>query len=342
MATIKEIAALAGVSRGTVDRVLNNRGSVNPETESKIKEIAERLNYQPNKAGMMLAAQKKSFKIGILLFSDSTLFFNEILDGINAKKNEFTGYNLSTEVLMVPFAEKAQLSAIDELVTKDIHALIIAPYNSPAICKKIDALVDQGIPVITVNTDIRSKRLAYVGSNFYHSGVTAAGLAGRMTSGPVSVGIILGSLHILCHTERVSGFSDRIKKAYPRIRVTAMAENNDDDVESYKQVSAMLTEHPEINCLFFTAGGVSGGCRAVEDFLAAHPDRDALSIFAYDNISTTVDYVKKGVITAIICQQQFNQGYQAFDLITRYLFENVAPENEHHYLDIEIKISENL
>ena len=35
MATIKEIAALAGVSRGTVDRVLNNRGAVNPETAEK-------------------------------------------------------------------------------------------------------------------------------------------------------------------------------------------------------------------------------------------------------------------------------------------------------------------
>ena len=41
MATIKEIAALAGVSRGTVDRVLNNRGSVSPATAEKINEIAK-------------------------------------------------------------------------------------------------------------------------------------------------------------------------------------------------------------------------------------------------------------------------------------------------------------
>ena len=46
MATIKEIAALAGVSRGTVDRVLNHRGSVNPETAKRIEEIArEELDY---------------------------------------------------------------------------------------------------------------------------------------------------------------------------------------------------------------------------------------------------------------------------------------------------------
>ena len=41
MATIKEIAALAGVSRGTVDRVLNDRGAVNPETADKIRKIAK-------------------------------------------------------------------------------------------------------------------------------------------------------------------------------------------------------------------------------------------------------------------------------------------------------------
>lgn len=57
MATIKEIAALAGVSRGTVDRVLNNRGAVNPITAEKVREIAKALDYKPNKAGLVLAAQ---------------------------------------------------------------------------------------------------------------------------------------------------------------------------------------------------------------------------------------------------------------------------------------------
>lgn len=60
MATIKDIAVLAGVSRGTVDRVLNNRGSVNPDTARKINEVAKALDYKPNKAGLVLAAQKKS------------------------------------------------------------------------------------------------------------------------------------------------------------------------------------------------------------------------------------------------------------------------------------------
>ena len=63
MVTIKEIAQMAGVSRGTVDRVLNNRGRVSEENARRIREIARSLGYQPNKAGIALAAQKKKLKI---------------------------------------------------------------------------------------------------------------------------------------------------------------------------------------------------------------------------------------------------------------------------------------
>ena len=47
--TIKEIAEKAGVSRGTVDRALNNRGRVNPEVAERIFEIAREMNYQPKR-----------------------------------------------------------------------------------------------------------------------------------------------------------------------------------------------------------------------------------------------------------------------------------------------------
>ena len=56
MARIKDIAELAGVSRGTVDRVLNNRSGVSPQTAEKIKEIAKALDYLPNTAGIAFPA----------------------------------------------------------------------------------------------------------------------------------------------------------------------------------------------------------------------------------------------------------------------------------------------
>ena len=93
MATIKEIADLAGVSRGTVDRVLNKRGSVNPQTAEKVLEIAQALDYKPNRAGLVLAAQKKNLKLGVILFGEGNPFFDEVIDGIHHKEEELACYN---------------------------------------------------------------------------------------------------------------------------------------------------------------------------------------------------------------------------------------------------------
>ena len=92
MATIKDIADLAGVSRGTVDRVLNNRGAVNSQTAEKIMEIVRALDYRPNKAGTALAAQKKKYRIGVILFSEHNPFFDEVMEGVRRKAAELQDY----------------------------------------------------------------------------------------------------------------------------------------------------------------------------------------------------------------------------------------------------------
>lgn len=338
MPTIKEIAELAGVSRGTVDRVLNNRGSVNPQTADRVREIAEKLNYKPNKAGLMLAAQKKNIKIGVILFSDTNPFFKEVLEGVRAKEKELLGYNCTLLIRQVSFEETAQFEAMEELLAKGIHGLVISPYNSLYIAAEIDRFSDLGIAVVTVNTDIVSKRLAYVGSNYQLSGQTAAGLMGQMTFGECKVGIVTGSQHILCHTERILGFTQTLEKNYPRLQIVEMVENHDDDVESFEKVTKMLTAHPKINTLYFVAGGVYGGCQAVQSLHRT----DSMKIFAYDCVPTTLELVKSGIINATICQQPFKQGYLPVELLSRYLLEGIAPTEEYNYVDIDIRIRENL
>lgn len=338
MATIKEIAELAGVSRGTVDRVLNNRGSVNPQTQKKIRDIADRLNYQPNKAGLILAAQKKNLKIGVILFQDSNPFFKEVIKGVKAKADELSGYNCTILIKQVPFQVKAQLEAVKALVSEGIHGLVISPYNSPLIENEINRLYDINIPVVTTNTDICSKRLAYVGSNYYLSGQTAAGLLGRMTFGDIYVGIVTGSSHILCHTERIAGFTGIIESCYKHVRIIETVENNDDDVESFKVVQRLLMTYPQINALYFAAAGVYGGCKAVTSMNL----QEKIKIFTYDNVETTKQLVKNGIITATICQQPFVQGYKPLEILSKYLLEGVTPNNTKNYVSTDIRISENI
>ncbi len=338
MATIKEIASLAGVSRGTVDRVLNHRGAVSPQTEQKIWEIVQALNYKPNKAGIVLAAQKKNLKLGVVLLGLATPFYDDILIGVRSKAAELEGYNCTVLIRQTEYSLKQQLSAIDELLEEGIHGLAISPYNDILIRDKINELYEQGIPVVTLNTDIEnSKRIAYVGSNFYRSGETAAGLMHLMTKGIIHVGIVSGSRNVLCHTERIAGFRNVIQ-SYHNIHIVDTVTNNDDEVESYELTAGLLSAHPEINALYFSAGGVYGGCRAV---LSAGRGKD-MTIITNDMVDTTRDYMEKGLIAATICQQPFLQGYNPLSILFTYLTTGELPLTEHNYVDVEIRIKENL
>ena len=57
--TIKDIAQMAGVSAGTVDRVLHNRGDVSQKSKEKVQKVLDEINYQPNVFAIGLAAKKK-------------------------------------------------------------------------------------------------------------------------------------------------------------------------------------------------------------------------------------------------------------------------------------------
>lgn len=339
MATIKEIAELAGVSRGTVDRVLNNRGAVNHATSEKILEIAKALDYRPNRAGIVLAAQKKRLKLGVILFSSDNPFFEDVQRGVEEKAEELSGYNCSVVIKQVRFNIEEQLAAIDELEAEGANGIAMAPCNHSSIKERINSLFENGIPVVTLNTDIEgSRRIAYVGSHYTHSGETAAGLMNLMTSGDVQVGIISGSSDILCHTERIAGFQKTVEANYKNIQIIETVENHDDDIESYEKTTAMLSAHPGINAIFFAAGGVYGGCRAV----IAKGLTDKIRILAFDKVSTTKTLVQEGIIAATICQQPKIQGTKPLEILFAYLTAGELPEREYHYVAVDIRIKENI
>lgn len=337
MTTLKEIADLAGVSRGTVDRVLNHRGSVNPKTAEKVMSIVQALNYQPNRAGTALAAQKKKYKIGVVVFGRSNPFFDEVMRGVHDKSDELKSYGITTIIRRVDFNVRAQLDAIDELVAEGMSGLVLAPYNDQAICDKINELNEAHIPVVTVNTDIDgSERMAYVGSDYYRGGSIAAGLFALSTSGDISLGIITGSDNVLCHTERIRGLQSTLAESYPRIRVNDILENHDDEIESYTVTKQLLDEHPETGALFFTAAGIYGGCKAVAES-GLHP-----RIITFDEVPTTLELIEKGTVLATISQQPYKQGYHSLDILFEYLTSGIFPEDELQYVEHSIIIRENL
>ncbi len=330
MVTMKEIADLANVSRGTVDRVLNNRGSVNPQTAEKVRQIARTLGYKPNRAGMALAAQKKKLRIGVVLFGPENPFFQQVLEGITRKAEELAAYDCTVLIRRVIF---------DELMDLGIHGLVITPYNDPLIIEKINRLQEQGIPVITSNTDIQgSSRLAYVGSNYYEGGRTAGGLMRLVTEGKANLGIITGSSQVLCHTERIAGFLDVIRKTAPDIQLLTIEKNHDDEFESYEVTKRFLTEYPQADAIFFSAAGLQGGCRAILNT----GRQNHMKVICFDAETAVPSMVECGLVCASISQQPRKQGSLPLELLFDFLTTGNPPEQDVYYVDAAIKIRENL
>ena len=91
--TLQQIAEAAGVSRGTVDRALNNRGRIRPEVEERIKRIAREMGYQPSRAGRALAMAKRKIRIGVILQYMETPFMQQVLNGVLEAKEEVESFS---------------------------------------------------------------------------------------------------------------------------------------------------------------------------------------------------------------------------------------------------------
>lgn len=323
MATIKEISELSGVSRGTVDRVLNGRGHVSPEKERLVKSIAKKLGYMPNKAGKGLAARKKPQTISVLLNSEGNPFFEDVIAGVKQAINEYRDFGIKLTLnTLKGYDVEEQLKALTSL-GENCQALIFNPINDVAIAKKIDELINSGIAVFTINTDIAdSKRICYIGSDYFEGGRIACGMLGLLTGGRANVGIITGSFHILGHKQRIEGFLDVMNKKYPGLKFVAITETEDDDRIAFINAGKMLDSHPEIDALFLAAAGVEGACAALEE----RRYHRKLQIISFDIIPTTKTLMQESLIQATICQQPFSQGYEAIKAAGDLLIGMITPE----------------
>lgn len=342
MATIKQIATLAGVSRGTVDRVLNNRGKVNPATEAKIRGIASAVHYTPNRLGKTLAIKKKRLRFGYILFGGpgGNPFFEDVMQGIRHKTAELDEYGATVEVRHCPLDDpEAQVRLLEELAGLGVHGIALTPIHHPLVAGAIKALTGRGIPVVTVNSDLPDcGRLAYVGSHSQKSGETAAGLMALLTGGRARVGIVTGSALVQGHAGRVQGFTRRAKEAYTGLAMVETLENHDDDLLSFEAVKGLMADHPEVDALFLAAAGVQGACRALQDLGLA----GRLKVVSFDTVPTTRRMVEEGVIAATLGQQPEVQGAQPLDILLDYLGMGIPPASVLNYTAIEIKIRENL
>ena len=98
----------------------------------------------------------------------------------------------------------------------------------------------------------------------------------------------------------------------------------------------MLKCYPEFSALYFTAGGVTGGIRAIELL-----GRDDILVITCDNTLQIQRYLQAGRISATVSQKPFRQGYEAMKAALEYLI-NQKPLSTEIYMDNEIIIKQNM
>jgi len=337
--TIKEIARICGVSRGTVDRVVNNRGKVKPETEALILRTIAEHGYTKNIVGRALTVKKTQPVIGVILCSEGNPFFDDVIDGFQAAERDLHDYGVTVIVkTMCGHEVTRQLALISEL-QEHIAALVIQPINSRRIAERLRALKEGGIPVVTVNTDIESSsRCCYVGSNYESGGAVAAGMLALVTNGRANLGIIEGVSTLMGHVLRQKGFEDHLRAIAPGIVLIDCAPALDDPEQAYRATHSMLHAHPEIDAMFVVAAGVYDVCRAIIDSGREH----SIRVVAYDDVPSTREMIQRGLVRAVVCQQPFDQGYRAVREAFDMLLSGQMHENHMLIMENQIKIAENI
>lgn len=328
--TIKEIAILAKTSRGTVDRVINNRGKVSKDVEKRVLDVIKATNYRPNEIGRSLSLSNKRIKVGVIIGAMFNPFFNLVLDGIVNTADKYKNAGISVVVKKVDaFNRKAILKSIDQLQKEDIDSLIISAINDFEIVNKVNSL---HIPVITISMDLDVEHICFVGCDYYNSGKLAANFANLVKGNGKNIGIVVGSSSHSGQALRVKGFKEIINND---INIVDFKENRDDDSISFKVVKDMVENHPEIEMIVFLGAGIDGGLQALKEY------GNRIKAITVDQSNEVEKGLQTGLVLATITQHPYTQGVKTIEILYDYLIrkKRVAKEK---ILDNSIVLKESI
>lgn len=337
--TSQQIAELAGVSRGTVDRALHNRGRVNPEVAARILKIAEELGYRPNSIGQALVRAKQGFRLGAIFQSAETPTMQDVAAGARQSAAELRVSGLEIELREVQGRDTPRvLRQIHELLEWGANGLAVASNNTPDLVQRINELSEQGIPVVTFNTDAPdSKRLCFVGMDNYRAGQTAAGLIRQMLPNGGLVLPITGHVNNGAHIKRLRGFWDTLEGAGD-IQLLPVQPCFDRDDYAHEITQHILRENPSLACVYIASNGQRGVCRAVED----ERRKGRVRVVAYDLNGPNRQLLRNGDLSFVLDQVAYEQGRQPLYILYNYLLSGKTPEKELLYTDTLIRTKYNI
>ncbi|MDR0729762.1 MAG: LacI family DNA-binding transcriptional regulator [Prevotellaceae bacterium] len=340
---ITDIARLADVSPGTVDRVLHNRGHVSPEKRERIEAIIEEMNYRPNVFARSLSVKKAMRFVSLIPNFETTGYWDYIRKGINKAQKEISDHRIITEhYFFDQYDNRSFNDATKKVLTKLPDAVIFSPVfieESIAFAKKLE---QRNIPCVLVDSNVETINcLAYYGQHSLKSGYTAAQL--------LFMGLPPGSAVLLTRSLRPGGIGsnqavlreqgfmmyvreNKIRRNYHIVRLDL---HTSDMEKNLKHLKTVLD-----SCMVPVSGAVifsSKVYRLVDDL--AKLKVKGVRVIGYDELPQNVAALKAGRVAYLIAQRPEMQGYLVLkDLLKHLVYKQ--PTHRTNYVPVDILTKE--
>jgi len=340
-ATITEIARRAGVSIGTVDRVLHNRGGVSLKSQEKIMSILKEVGYRINMHTSAVALRKE-FKIVISVpQSIAGEYWYGLLTGIRQATDEYSDIHIICEYLPYDQFEPASCrEAFLKVLGLTPDAVIIGPTfdaETHALCKNLD---EKKIPYVFVDTTFADTHPL--------ASFTADQPAGGSLVGSILLSIVPPDKKIALFMSR-HGSNSKARNAEQRRR--GLIEFIKESGQSNRLVEAGLDinkgEYSRMREFFKTNPDIGGICvlnsrgHIIADFV--HEEGlCGVKIVAFDLTENNVRSLNNGSIYALICQRPERQGFMAVTTLLEYLLYKRTRHGAQNLMPLDIVLKENL
>lgn len=333
---------MAGVSTGTVDRVINKRGNVSKTAQKKVEEVLEQIDYSPNLIARSLGLAK-TFQIAVIIPDpDLDPYWSISQTGVDKAIKEWINHQI--QIKTFSFDVKSNLTflkATEEVLRQKVDAILIAPIfqlESIVFFKKLQIL---NIPYILFNANFPEvSPLCFIGQQLHQSGKVGAELLHFAVPEGGKIAVlhtyedIQTSVHLM---EKEKGFrqyfNDLSDHKFEIVSLDIRIKEGD---QSKPQLSAFLQED-DLKGIFITTS--SGAYLAAE--ILEKLGRNNVKIVGYDLLSKNIQYLKSGKITFLINQNPVRQAFLGINHLANYLlFKKLPPELD--FFPLEIVTLQNL
>jgi LacI family transcriptional regulator len=340
---IKDIAIMAGVSIGTVDRVIHNRGEVAENTRLKVQNILRETNYSPNLMAQVLKSKKRYNLVSLLPEpTHENSFWKKHPLGMMRAVEELNPFPVTLNQVTFDLQSEEDFQKKTGVVLGlKPDGVLLAPIfktQSIAFCSR---LRKEMIPFVFIdgyieNTDF----LAYIGEDIFQSGRVAGQLIDMVTpevSDILDVTIARNIQNVHHLTNRSNGFQSYFKgncKNQGKKIIINIPDLTPDAVK--KHLDKAFKEDPGIGSIFV--------CGSRLFLIASYLENEgikSIDLIGYDLLDSNVKYLKSGTARFLIGQRPEEQTYKGIKKLFEYLSLHKIPDKI-EYLPVDIVTSENV